>query len=67
MPIDFGGFGGGGGTTVIESSALTVATRSDNSHPAVFTNFTALETYTGTSEGASDAASINVTSAEDAR
>lgn len=68
MPINFGGFvGGGGGTTVIESSALTVATRSDNSHPAVFTNFAALEAYTATSDGTSDAASINVTSAENAR
>lgn len=52
------GEGGGG--------QLIVATRSDNSNPAVFADFAALETYTATTEGTADAARINVTDADDA-
>ena len=48
-------------------SLLTVAIRSDNSNPAVFSNFAALETYTGTSSGTQDAARIRVNNADDAR
>lgn len=53
---------GGGG-----AGALVVATRSDNSNPAVFADFAALETYTATTEGTADAASINVTNSRIAR
>lgn len=65
MPANFGqgstsGDGGGGG-------ALVVATRSDNSNPAIFADFAALEAYTATSEGTTDAASINVTVSTAAR
>ena len=60
--VDLSGSGTGGG-----GGALIVATRSDNNNPAVFTNFAALETYTATSDGTTDANRINVTDADDAR
>lgn len=49
------------------AGALIVATRSDNSNPAVFADFAALDTYTGTTEGTADAARINVTDSIRAR
>ena len=53
--------GGGGG------SVLIVATRSDNSAPAVFADIAARDVYTATSEGTADAARINVASSAQAR
>lgn len=53
---------GGGGT-----GSLIVATRSDNSNPAVFADFAALETYTATQSGTADAGRINVSNANNAR
>ena len=55
---DIGGGGGG---------ALVVATRSDNSQPAVFADIAARDAYTLTASGITDAAEINVTDADDAR
>jgi len=67
MPANFGpssgsgeGSGSGGG------GALIVATRTDNSNPAVFADFAALETYTATPDGTTDAANINVSSSTSA-
>lgn len=66
MPANFGptssGGGGGGGS----GGPLIVATRSDNSNPAVFADFAALETYTATPDGTTDAANINVSSSTSA-
>ena len=58
--VDLAGGGGGGG-------ALIVATRSDNSLPALFANFAALEAYTATASGTADALRINVSNADNAR
>ncbi len=55
--VDLSGSGGGGG------GALIVATRSDTDNPAVFADFAALETYTGTETGTEDANRINVSDA----
>ena len=55
-----GGSGGGG------SGSLVIATRSDDSRPAVFATFAALETYTATASGTADANAINVSNASQA-
>ena len=60
VDLDGSGTGGGGG-------ALIVAERSDNSNPAIFADFAALEVYTGTATGTADAARINVENAANAR
>ena len=60
VDLDGSGTGGGGG-------ALIVAERSDNSNPAIFSDFAALEVYTGTATGTADAARINVENAANAR
>lgn len=52
------------GTTGGGAGALLVATRSDNNQPAVFSDFSALETYTATPDGTTDAARINVSDAD---
>lgn len=59
--LDTGGPGGGGG-----GNNLTIATRTDNSELAVFATFAALETYTATPDGATDATRINVNNINDA-
>lgn len=46
------------------AGSLIVATRSDNSNPAVFADFAALETYTATQDGTTDANRINVSDAD---
>lgn len=55
---DSGGVGGG---------SLVVAIRSDNSQPAIFATFAALQAYTATTEGITDAARINVSDINRAR
>ena len=60
--VDLSGSGTGGG-----GGALIVAERSDNSNPAIFADFAALESYTGTATGTADAARINVENAANAR
>lgn len=57
MPLIRNRGGSGGG------NPLRVYARSDNGQPAVFATFAALETYTATQNGTSDAADINVSTA----